>query len=166
MIGRFSLVRHLPFVAVALAAAAGSSLSAQWPSEVAPGARVQVRLPELQYQIGNQRGQLIRGRVAHLANDTLYLAVSDSLGPLAVPRSYIQRLEISHGVPSRGVSALKHGLISGVSLGLTLGLLAEIDSGGDDFEDGALMGGAVGLAVGGILGALRPLERWKRVKPW
>jgi hypothetical protein len=90
--------------------------------------------------------------------------VADSLGPLAIPRSYIQRLEISRGVPSRGSSAIRQGLISGIGLALTTGLFFEIDSGGDDFADGALIGGAVGLGLGALFGALHPNERWKRVR--
>jgi hypothetical protein len=42
----------------------GGAAAAQWPAEVKSGVRVQARLPEQQYQMSSQRGQLIRGRVA------------------------------------------------------------------------------------------------------
>ena len=80
--------------------------NSQWPPEVAAGARVQVRLPEAEFQPKAARGQLLRGRVVRLAQDSLYLAVTDSVGPLAIPRSLIERLEYSRGVPSRPTSAL------------------------------------------------------------
>jgi hypothetical protein len=91
---------------VAWTSSALQAAGAQWPAQVTPGARVQVRLPEIQYQFDWVRGQPIRGRVASLASDTLYLAVGDSLGPLAVPRRLIQRLEYSKGV----------GLVTGATL--------------------------------------------------
>ncbi|HEV7365018.1 MAG TPA: hypothetical protein VGN76_04150 [Gemmatimonadales bacterium] len=75
---------------------------------------MQVRLPEIQYQADPRRGHLIRGKVRALTPDTLYIAVTDSLGPLAVPRTVIQNIDLSHGVPSRGGSALRRGIVSGV----------------------------------------------------
>src|SRR5688500_14447305 len=72
---------------------------AQWPSELVPGVRVQVRLPEAEFQPVGRRGHLLRGRIVRLAQDSLYLAITDSVGPLAIPRSLIQRLDHSRGVP-------------------------------------------------------------------
>jgi hypothetical protein len=143
-----------------------ASLAAQWPADLVSGARVRARLPEVQYQMDGVRGHLIRGRVTALSGDTLYLAVTDSLGPLAIPRSLIQRLDVSRGVPSRGLSALQRGVLSG-ALGALTGLLV---FGIDDEPDGivageaALVYGGVSLALGGVLGALFPHERWKRVR--
>jgi hypothetical protein len=74
-------------------------LGAQWPSALTSGARVQVRLPEVQYQYGGRRGHMLRGRVTSLSADTLYLAVTDSLGPLPIPRQMIERLEFSAEFP-------------------------------------------------------------------
>jgi hypothetical protein len=140
-------------------------LAAQWPASITTGARVQVRLPEVQYQFVGRRGHPLRGKVAALAPDTLYLAVADSLGPLPIPRQLIERLEYSRGVPSRGASALRQGLMSGVSSALFLVLLNELDDDtGWRTGTAALVGGGVGLAVGGITGALFPTERWKRAK--
>jgi hypothetical protein len=152
-------------IAVVLIVLAGwtVSLAAQWPEPVSPGTRVQVRLPEAQYQVG-PRGQLLRGRVTRLVDDTLYLAVADSLGPLAIPRSFVRKLEISRGVPSRGISALQRGLIGGVFGAATFYLVTVIAPNGGDSGDAALMGGAIGLGLGGLSGALWPQERWKRVR--
>jgi hypothetical protein len=139
--------------------------NAQWPAEIAPGARVQIRLPEAEFQATGRRGHLLRGRVARLAHDSLYLAVTDSVGPLAIPRTLIQRIDYSRGVPSRMTSALLRGLRLGAGSALLLALLNEHD---DDSAlstgEAALLGGGVGFTLGAIVGALRPEERWRRVQ--
>src|SRR5215213_5535907 len=149
-------------IAVVLIVLAGwtVSMAAQWPPQVSPGTRVQVRLPEAQYQVG-PRGQFVRGRVTRLADDTLYLAVTDSLGPLAIPRLFVQKLEISRGIPSRGISALQRGLVAAVLGAATFYLVTEIAPDGGNPGDAALIGGAIGLGLGGFSGALWPRERWK-----
>jgi hypothetical protein len=139
------------------------SLTAQWPAQIVPGARVRARLPETQYQRGGGRGHLLRGRVTGLTSDTLYLAITDSVGPLAVPRHLIQRLDYSRGVPSRLESGLIRGLISGASLALAMVFLDD-ESDGTSTETAALVGGIVGFAAGGALGAIFPTERWKSVR--
>jgi hypothetical protein len=145
--------------------AATQRLEAQWPAEIVPGARVQARLPEMQYQKGNQRGHLLRGRVSGLSPDTLYLAITDSVGPLAIPRNLIQRLDYSRGVPSRLSSALIRGLVSGAVLAGTFALVNELwEDSGTSTGDAALIGAAVGFGTGAIVGAIFPIERWKSVK--
>jgi hypothetical protein len=150
------LLSHLPI----------AGASAQWPPEIVPGTRVQAQLPETQFQPAARRGHLLRGRVAGLAPDTLYLAVTDSVGPLAIPRNLIERLEYSRGVPSRTSSALLRGLQAGAAMALVLVLWNELDEGPDRTSTGtaALVGGGVGFATGALLGALRPQERWRRVR--
>jgi hypothetical protein len=149
------LLSHLPLAV----------LSAQWPPEIVPGARVQARLPEAQFQAAGQRGQQLRGRVARLAADTLYLAVTDSVGPLAIPRNLISKLEYSRGVPSRTSSALGRGVRAGIGTALLLVLLNELDEGSNRTSTGtaALIGGGMGFGLGAVVGALRPEERWRRV---
>ena len=141
-----------------------SRAHAQWPAEIAPGARIQIRLPEAEFQATGRRGHLLRGRVARLAHDSLYLAVTDSVGPLAIPRTLIQRIDYSRGVPSRMTSALLRGVGLGVGSALLFALLNEID---DDSAwsagEAALLGGGLGFTIGAIVGALRPEERWRRV---
>jgi hypothetical protein len=142
-----------------------SETTAQWPATVEPGARVRVRLPEVQYQETVRRGHMLRGRVTALTPDTLYLAITDSVGPLAVPRPLIQRLDLSRGVPSRGANALRQGLISGALSALMLVLINETGSGTSEWDTGeaALIGGGIGFATGAILGAIFPRERWRRI---
>lgn len=141
-------------------------LAAQRRPALTSGARVQVRLPEVQYQFVGQRGQMVRGRVASLTSDTLYLAVTDSLGPLPIPRRMIERIEVSRGVPSRLASAARRGLISAAGFALLSVLLNEVEDESDKTSTGtaALIGGGFGLVFGGVFGALYPTERWKHVR--
>ncbi len=127
---------------------------------------MQVRLPEIQYQLAGRRGQLVRGRVTALSPDTLYMAVTDSVGALALPRRLLERLDLSRGVPSRGGSALRRGVLTGALTARTLLVVSEIsdDPGGRSDGESVLIGGAVGFASGALFGALYPVERWKRVR--
>lgn len=153
-------------VVLALSGGPFVAARAQWPPDLTEGARVRVQLPEQQYQADMRRGHLLRGRVTALAPDTLYLAVTDSLGPLAIPRTLVHRIDLSRGVPSRGASALRRGLVSGAACALAGLLISGIDDEPDgiDAEEAGLIGGAVGLGTGALFGALFPRERWKRVR--
>jgi hypothetical protein len=157
-------IRWLASILVALQAA--TTLSAQWPASITPGTRVRVRLPEVQYQADSRRGLLLRGRVTALAPDTLYLAVTDSLGPLAVPRTLVEHLDISRGVPSRATSALRRGLLAGAGTALLLVLFNEMEDASDRTSTGtaALVGAGVGVSFGALFGALYPRERWASVR--
>jgi len=156
----------LPAVLLYLLTAASAAQS-QWPPGIEPGARVRVTVPEEQRQPDKvTRGHELRGRVMHLNLDTLYLAVTDSLGPLAVPRSATRRIDLSRGVPSAGASALRRGLVTGV-LGAVAGVLlvaGDNEPGGSSEGDAALIGGGIGLVMGGVLGAVFPTERWRRIR--
>ena len=140
--------------------------SAQWPREIVTGTRVQAQLPEAQFQPVGRRGHLLRGRVAGLAADTVYLAVTDSVGRLAIPRHLIERLEYSRGVPSRAASALTQGVRTGAAMALLLVVWNALEEEPDRTSTGtaALVGGGVGIVLGGVVGALRPQERWQRVR--
>jgi hypothetical protein len=142
-----------------------SALRAQWPAPLAPGTRVRAHVPEQQLQAGARRGLLLRGRIAALAPDTLYLAVGDSLGPLPIPRPMIERLDYSRGVPSRASSALRQGLLTAVGMAVLGVLINEGQNAGDQTSTGtaALIGAGFGLTLGGVLGALYPRERWSGV---
>ncbi len=151
-----TLLCHLPIPAA----------RAQWPPEIITGTRVQAKLPEAQFQPVGRRGHLVRGRVVDLATDTLYLAVTDSVGPLAIPRHLIERLDYSRGVPSRASSALTHGVRTGAAMALLLVLLNGLEEGSDRMSTGtaALAGAGVGFTLGAVVGAFRPQERWREVR--
>jgi hypothetical protein len=160
-----STVRSLAAV-LALGLGPIGAPAAQWPAEIAPGVRVRARLPEAQHQAEGRRGHLLRGRVTALSPDTLYLAVTDSIGPLAIPRHLIERLDYSRGVPSRTVSGLTRGLLLGAAFAAYMVLLNEGDDGPGRASAGtaALVGGGFGFATGALYGALYPRERWKSVR--
>jgi hypothetical protein len=149
-----------------LIGAAGTRLAAQWPSAVTSGARVQVRLPEVQYQMAGPRGQLLRGRVTALTPDTLYLSVTDSLGPLPIARGMINQLKISKGVPSRFGNAMRNGLGGAVGFALLSIVINELDEEPEQKSvgDAALIGAGIGFAIGSVTGAIWPTERWKKVR--
>ena len=45
------------------------------------------------------------------------------------------------------------------------GLVNELDDDSDlSFGEAALLGGGVGVAIGAVVGAIRPEERWRRVR--
>jgi hypothetical protein len=104
--------------------------------------------------------------VTALAPDTLYLAVTDSLGPLAVPRALVDHLDLSRGVPSRATSALRRGLLAGAGTALLLVLVHEMADASDRTSTGkaALVGAGVGVSFGALTGALYPRERWASVR--
>jgi len=51
-------------------------------------------------------------------------------------------------------------------MALLLVLVNEMEEGSDRVSAGtaALVGGGVGLSIGALVGALRPQERWRRVR--
>jgi hypothetical protein len=126
---------------------------------------VQAKLPEAQFQPVGRRGHLVRGRVAGLATDTLYLAVADSVGSLAIPRRLIERLDYSRGVPSRASSAFTHGVRTAAAVALLVVLFNGLEDDRDRMSTGtaALAGAGIGFTIGAVVGAFRPQERWREV---
>jgi hypothetical protein len=138
--------------------------NAQQQGLLVPGSRIQVLLPEAEFQTWSPRGQLLRGRLQSITADTLYLNVTDSLAALAVPSKWIRRLYVSRGVPTRPGNALRVGLIWGALSAASTFLLAELSSSDGRSPGEALaVGGAIGFGSGFLFGALYPTERWKRV---
>lgn len=163
---------HLSAAVILLGALAGRAayaqeLAARSIDALEPGTRVRVLVPEQERQANNQHvGHALRGTLVRLTSDTLYLAVTDSLGPLAIPRRLVQRLDQSRGVPSAAASALRRGLATGVG-GAVAGLLvaaSDTPQHPRDDAEWALIGGAAGFALGATWGALFPIERWRRVQ--
>lgn len=137
---------------------------AQWSPDLRAGARVRLRLPETEYQDMGHRGQRIRGTVAHLAPDTLFLRLGDSVGTVAIPRALIRRLDVSRGVPSRVSSAIRTGVIWGIVVGVTTALYPESEPTSLSHTEQAAIGAGVGLSIGAVFGAIYPIERWKRLR--
>jgi hypothetical protein len=161
-------MRILPF-ALAVGLASSQSLGAQLPPEIVSGARVRVVLPDsLRQASAPTRDQWIRGRVARLTADTLFLGLGGVEAPIAIRHAAIKRIDRSLGVPSRGESALR-GAVGWALFGALFGLATgwpEFDEGVNERNAGdrAALGAAWGAGVGFVLGALFPSERWRRVR--
>lgn len=155
-------------LATALASASfGSPLAAQFPTDVAVGTRLRVALPDSLPRVW-PREQWVRGEVAALAVDTLYLRVPGTESPLAIRRAAIKRLDRSLGVPTRAESALR-GAVGWALLGALFGMSTgwpDWDGGLHDrsLGDRAALGATSGAVIGFVVGALFPSERWRRVR--
>lgn len=132
------------------------------------GARVRVAIFERQAQQESRiaQRQYIRGELESVSGDTLYVRPSPQTGLLAIPRSSVERLHRSLGVPRRLPSAIGTGLGGAVMLALEAAILyspGRRTFGADNRGDAALNAAKVGGAVFGVIGFLWPAERWRRV---
>src|SRR5918992_1123570 len=154
-------------LAASLAFAVARPIAAQFPTDVAVGSRVRVVVPDsLRQASGPWRQQWLRGEVAALAGDTLYLRLQGTAGPVPIRRAAIRRIDRSLGMPTRAESALR-GAVGWALLGAALGLTTGWPEGNRDMRsnaDAAGLGAAVGAGAGFVLGALFPSERWRRVR--
>ena len=153
--------------AIALAITLAHSLAAQFPPDVAVGTRLRIALPDSLPQVWGFREQWVRGEVAALAADTLYLQLPGTASPVAIRRSSIKRLDRSLGVPTPPESALRGAVGWGI-VGAAWGVLFRA-TGSPDWRDrsvgeAAALGAGSGAGAGFILGALFPTERWPRIR--
>lgn len=155
--------------AIAALCAAPSMLCAQFHPDVSVGARVRVWLPEAQRQGGDgpEHRQLLRGSVASMATDTLRISIPRTEGTVAVPRSSVRRLEVSHGV-SRPVSAAERAIGGAVGGAILWALMNDPRrSGGPSYRAdwrAAGVGASWGAGIGAVVGFIIPHERWHRVR--
>jgi hypothetical protein len=166
-----SRLRSVVFTAVALCwmSAMPAALQAQFPSEVKPGARVRVWLPEpYRQEDGPARRQLLRGTVETVTPDTLRLSIPGTATLLAIPRSSVRRLQLSRGEPSRPASAIERAI--GGALGGAISFAAMNDprrSGGPHYRTdwrAAGVGAAWGAGFGAVVGFVFPHEQWRGVR--
>jgi hypothetical protein len=135
---------------------------------VTSGTRVRVAIPDTSRQAWFVPRELwLRGTVSSVSGDTMRIRIPSTGGVLAIARADMRRLDRSLGVPSRGVSAAQ-GFVGGAIFGVVTGLLLNWIGVGD-FEDrslgeSALVVGALGAGTGVVLGALQPVEKWRRVR--
>jgi len=143
-----------------------STAAAQWPSDLRPGTRIQVMLPEAEFQNRGPRGHFLRGRLESIGTDSLHVRITDSLPAVAVPHTLIRRLYISRGVPGRLENGLRTGLFWGVLYGVTTAVLMELgNSDGRSTGEALAVGGSIGFGTGFVFGTIFPIERWGRVRP-
>jgi hypothetical protein len=152
---------------VAALAAIPAIASAQFPSEVRPGTRVEVWLPEsTRQENGPARRQTLRGNVESVQGSILRLSVPATAGSIAIPRSAVRRLYVSKGV-SRGASMVERALGGALGGAITYALMNDPRrKGGPHYHTdwrAAGVGASWGAGIGAIVGLAFPYERWHRV---
>lgn len=148
---------HLTALVVALLAA--GDVRAQGVERLPSGARVRVWIPDsLRQEPYMPRRRSIIGTLARATPDTLWLHVA---GPdtLRLPRVSMA-VEVSRGA-SRTRSAVEHGLVMGIALGLIFYAAADDDA---ESRREAVQKGGIAAAIGAVIGAWRPYERWRGVR--
>ena len=125
----------------------------EWPM-VTVGDRVRVQvtaavLPSPDARLGRLRR--VTGMMRAIAPDTVYLEVSADEPPVAIPRILIYKVERSLG-RTRAGSAGDAALVGGGAGVLLIGFVR---------EQLRFPVWAAGYAVGALVGAVRPYERWK-----
>jgi hypothetical protein len=141
--------------------------AAQFPSEVHPGARVRVWIPEpvRQEQPPDSR-QLLRGTVESVDGGVLRLRVPSTASSLLIPRSSVRRLDVSRGV-DRGASMVERATGGAIGGAILFGLLNDPKrTGGPHYRTdwrAAGVGAAWGGGIGAAIGFIWPYERWHRV---
>jgi hypothetical protein len=146
--------------AASLVLATARPLAAQFPTDVAVGSRVRVVLPDSVRQQWGPSVQWLRGDVAALSTDTLYLQLQGAAAPVPIRRATIRRIDRSLGVPSRAESALR-GAFMGA---FWIALFSVVDQRGERIEEDLAQGAAIGAGIGFVFGAIFPTERWRRVR--
>jgi hypothetical protein len=138
----------------------------QGQSVATVGERVRITTP-------SQRGSYrYVGRVSDVTRDSLTVQSPD-VGTRSVAIADITMLEVSRGVRGNGRRGMLYGSVIGLGLGAVVGAATYkkpdcnttfLCPAGPaiDITAGALVGGVVGLAVGGLWGASHPSDRWSR----
>lgn len=154
-------------IATCLLVAPQLAAAQSFPSEVQPGARVRVWLPEaVRQQQAPERRQLLRGTVESVDRGTLHLSVPGSTGSLTIARSAVRRLDVSRGV-SRAASVVERAAGGAISGAILYALLNDPKrTGGPHYRTdwrAAGVGAAWGGGIGAVIGFAFPFERWDRV---
>ncbi len=156
-----------PLIVMGFLLAAPCLAGAQFPSDVQPGIRARVWIPETIRQAeGPNRRQLLRGTVESVDANGLRLRIPGTAGSLAIPRASVRRLDVSGGV-SRGASMVERAVGGAIGGAVFFALMNDPRrSGGPHYRTdwrAAGVGAAWGAGIGGIVGFILPHERWRRV---
>lgn len=152
-------MRLAPFVIAAAACALATPADAQRLDDLAAGSRVRIAVADsVRQQPFLPRTRSFIGTLARATQDTLWVHVA---GPdtVRVPRSTVRGVEASRGV-SRVGSALEQGLSVAAIFGIPL--YAAADDRDERQRAVVIVGGTAVVAT--VVGALRPYERWRRVR--
>jgi len=156
-------------LALVLFIAIPANAHGQFASAVAPGARVRVAIPDsLRQRAMEPRQSLLHGTVSRVTSDSLYLRMYGTDGTVAIDRLTIKRLAVSRGMQSPVESILVKGIGTGVAFALSSWIRWQLSSsenrGYKTAEEAAAVSGLFGLGFGGVVGAIWPTEKWKRVR--
>jgi len=142
---------------------------AQFPTDIQPGVRVRVSLPEpLRQESSPSKRLQLRGIVESTSQDTLRLTVPGATGTLSVASGTIRRLEISRGAPSRVATAFERAIAGAISGAIATA--AANDPYGREWPNyrrdwrAAGAGATYGAIGGAVVGLILPTERWRRVR--
>ena len=132
------------------------------------GQRVRVTLAESQRQeeAPFRRGLKLRGEIATLGSDSIWLRLGTGVADVAIARASIMRLDRSLGVPSRWENALRWGIMFAFAGAIYTGLGYDRqlrDFGVINRSEAVALGAGFGFAYGALWGAVVPTERWRRV---
>lgn len=142
-------------------------LHAQGEVPVEPGTRVRVSLaPQAAAIEGAAPPQLLRGTVQTASIDSLVVAIHPGAAPVRLAWSAVRRMDRSRGVPSRVESVLR-GAVGTAALAVVYLPIFDDREDTKFFDtrlDDRLSHAVFGAVTGAVLGALRPRERWKRIR--
>ena len=147
------------FLIAVVACSVATPAEAQRVADVASGSRIRVAVADsLRQEPFLPRTRSFIGTLARATPDTLWVHVA---GPdtIRVPRSTVRGMEISRGA-SRASSALEQGLAVALIFGIPL--YAAADDRDERQRAIAIVGSTAVVAA--IVGAVRPYERWRRVR--
>lgn len=138
-----------------------NDLNAQVVPDSLVGARVRVHLSRQAPSVeGAVPRQALRGQLLSTGPDSLVVQVHPEAAPVAVSLNGIYEVEASRGI-SRSRTAVNHALLGAVTW-TGIGAMSETEFGGGETES-ILIWTAGGLILGGVLGAVFPEERWRRI---
>ena len=150
--------RLVPIVASLFALSACAHANTR-PSLPPDGSRVRVTIPDsLRQDVFLPRARSFVGTLARSTTDTLWLDIG-SPDSVRVARTTLRRLEVS-----RGASRVSSALEQAIGFGAAAYLLVHSISDQPDRRERATAIGLTAAGVAGLVGALRPFERWKRVR--
>ena len=152
-------MKRAPFLIAFVACVVAGRAEAQRVADVAPGSRIMVSVADsLRQAPFMPRTRSFIGTFVRTTPDTLWMHVA---GPdtIRVPRATVRGMEISRGA-SRASSALEQGLAVALIFGIPL--YAAADDRDERQRAIAIVGSTAVVAA--IVGAMRPYERWRRVR--
>ena len=144
---------------VALASLLSARLHAQRAATPDQGSRVRLAIADsLRQEPFLRRTRSVIGTLARATPDTLWLHVG---GPdtVRIPRTDLRSIDVSRGA-SRASSAFEQGIAVAAIFGLPLYSAADDR---DERQRAVVIVGST-AALAAIIGAVRPYERWRRLR--